>query len=318
MLQQYQQYQAAEALDTGSIEDTGSFCLGNYGQEASWLALAVQQGLLDPAHAQSGWKIEAQRTQQQQHQYNQAGQQQQDDSGDESQDYISPLEEQSCGQGPSTSCSSLPSIPSVQGFWTQQQAQETGRASCNGTGPKCAGADSHLPPIAAPAAPAAARPFRSSAPGGPGSKQQPWYQSHHHHQQQQQQGEISAMPQIAAALWALQMPHQQPGSTQQQLLEGMQQALSLLEPAQLQQQVQLLLQAQQQSAVARAQQQQQQQHEDAVRIMPWGGEMQPATPPGADFGPVPPSGVSGAAAVLSNLLTASLSTRCAISSHVSL
>lgn len=91
----------------------------------------------------------------------------------------------------------------------------------------------------------------------------------------------------------------------------MQQALALLEPAQLQQQVQLLLQAQRHSAAARAQERQQQQERDIVRIVPWGGEMQPPEPVWSGALPVGLSGhgVGGAAAVLSHLLTASLSTR---------
>jgi hypothetical protein len=328
IFQQHQQNQAAEALYTGRIEAAGSFRLDNYGQGASWLPLAAQLGLLDPEHAQIGCELEAQCTQQQQQQqqYSQASQQQQDDPDNEYQDLIRNLqEEQSCGQGQISSCSSLPSIPSVQGFWTQQ----TGRAGCDaaaatGTGPKCAVAGSHLPPIAAPAV---ARLFRGSAPGELSSKQQP---VHHSHRRQQQQGGImrlqeqetqELLPQVAAALPALQMPHQQPGSTQQQLLDSMHRALSLLEPAQLQQQVQLLLQAQQQNGAVLFQQQQQQ-HEEAVRILPWGGELQPARPPGINLSPAGASGVSGAAAVfnavLSNLLTASLSTRCASSSHVAL
>jgi hypothetical protein len=120
---------------------------------------------------------------------------------------------------------------------------------------------------------------------------------------------LELLPQVAAALEALQSRQQHPGSSQQQLLEGMQQALSLLEPAQLQQQVQLLLQAQRWSAAAHKQQEQ---DTGTVRILPWGGEMQ--APECTESGtrpltPVGPGGLGGAAAVLSGLLTASLSTR---------
>lgn len=114
---------------------------------------------------------------------------------------------------------------------------------------------------------------------------------------------------MAAALESLQSRQRHPGSTQQQLLEGMQQALSVLEPAQLQQQVQLLLQAQRWSAAAH---EQQEQEADTVPIMPWGGEMQAPECGESGCQPAPPAGpggLGGAAAVLSSLLTASLSTR---------
>jgi hypothetical protein len=136
-------------------------------------------------------------------------------------------------------------------------------------------------------------------------------------QQQQQQGQrqpepqaLPLLPQVAAALQALQCTEfgeQQAVTTeQQQLLQGLQQALSLLEPAQLQQQVQLLLQAQQQANAARLQQQQQQQMQEVVPITPWGGELQlPEAVGDATPQPVP----GGAAGILSCLLTSSLNTR---------
>lgn len=120
---------------------------------------------------------------------------------------------------------------------------------------------------------------------------------------------LELLPQVAAALESLQSRQRHPGSTQQQLLEGMQQALSVLEPAQLQQQLHLLLQAQRWSAAAH---EQQEQEAGTVRIMPWGGEMQAPDCAEAGCRPMPPAGpggLGGAAAVLSSLLTASLSTR---------
>jgi hypothetical protein len=116
------------------------------------------------------------------------------------------------------------------------------------------------------------------------------------------------LPAVAAALAGLQALQQHhPGSTQQQaLLEGVAQALSLMEPSQLQQQVQLLLQAQRHSAAAALRGHQQQQQQEGVPIRPWGGEMQP---PEGVCAAAPDGGVGGAAAVLSGLLAAPLATR---------
>jgi hypothetical protein len=79
--------------------------------------------------------------------------------------------------------------------------------------------------------------------------------------------------------------------------------LTLLEPAQLQEQVQLLLQAQRQ---ANAAWQRHQQLDQVVPITPWGGEPQLPEPGG---GATSPSGPSGAAGLLSCLLTSPLNTR---------
>ena len=114
------------------------------------------------------------------------------------------------------------------------------------------------------------------------------------------------LPVVAAALQGL--PDQQHSSSpHHQLLASVQQGLSELEPAQLQQHIQqLLLQAQHQwQDVQRVRQQDLQ---GGFPVLPWQGEMQQADAV-VDAGAVGAVSPQGPTAVLSHLLTAPLSVR---------
>jgi len=111
---------------------------------------------------------------------------------------------------------------------------------------------------------------------------------------------------MSEALQALQGYQQQELCGTLQPTNCMQQGMGALEASQVQLQLQWLQRAAQQSVAA-----QQQQQQRGIPVLPWDGEL---LPPDAGTGSPGPSGAAGksggsAAAVLSQLLTASLSIR---------
>lgn len=311
----------------------GGVAAGGEGEESSWAALAVAHGLL--AASEAGLVDRGRHSADQQQGPGSNPQKHaascSDATADEAGEAAGEVGGSSSSQELSSSCSSLPSIPSIQGFSTQQHAaggSKGGSVAKHGT----AGQQS-LPPIQAAGKAQPLQLHVVSSNGRPQQQQQQvsgWQSAtavakcckqtvqddeRDSRQQPEPQQELLSqlqdldaqqmLPHVAAAL------QQQPGSTQLEL-ESMQQALNLLEPAQLQQQLEMLLQAQrQQAAVPTQYQQQEQQEGELAPILPWGGEMLPPKTASSSSGA--PAGAGGgvadAAAVVTQLLTASLSTR---------